>query len=449
MCGIFGVYQQHNYNGTKFIRSLNRLQHRGHESCGISWIDESGIVTKKNIGLIKDTYADLKFAVKSHMFCGHVRYSTSGNSKNDDVKKIEEAQPLTGYHKHIGYFALCHNGNIPMDTHDTQKIIDNIMSYKSLNIEQILPIIIEKYERAFNLVIITNDAIYAVKDRYGTRPMCLGQGQGQGQGRGQGCCVSSESCAMDDFSYTREMRSGEIVRLDRNGITTIYLSPNIKRAYCLFEYIYFLNGESNINGMNIDKFRYECGIEMARIDSLKTTNRLKIADLIVVGAPLTGIASGRGYAEFFSIEYQQILEKKEGTTRTFILESAEKREAESKRKYTIDDALDLEGKRILLTDDSLVRGITLKNIIAKFKNRKVKEIHVRIAAPPIYNRCQYGIDIPTKTELVANKVDITEMAAYLGCDSLEYIPLPTVSRLITKENIMCTECFTPDPRLEF
>jgi amidophosphoribosyltransferase len=188
--------------------------------------------------------------------------------------------------------------------------------------------------------------------------------------------------------------------------------------------------------MNIDKFRYECGIEMARIDSMKTTNRLKIADLIVVGAPLTGIASGRGYAEFFSIEYQQILEKKEGTTRTFILESAEKREAESKRKYIIDDALDLEGKLILLTDDSLVRGITLKNIITKFKNRKVKEIHVRIAAPPIYNRCQYGIDIPTKTELVANNVDITEMAAYFGCDSLEYIPLPTVSRLINKENIM-------------
>ena len=447
MCGIFGVYQNHNYSGTQFIQSLNRLQHRGHESCGISWVDASGIITKKNLGLIKDNYVGLEFNVVSPMFCGHVRYSTSGNSKNDDAKKIEEAQPLTGYHKRLGYFAVCHNGNIPMDTHDTQNIIDNIMSYESLNIEQILPIILEKYERSFNLLIMTDDAIYAVKDRYGTRPMCLGQVPARGQG--QGCCVSSESCAMNDFSYTREMRSGEIVRLGCDGITTIYLSPNSKRAYCLFEYIYFLNGESNMNGMTIDMFRYSCGIEMAKIDSMKTTNKLKIDGLIVVGAPLTGIASGRGYADFFSLEYQQILEKKEGTTRTFILESTEKREAESKRKYTIEDTLDLEGKRILLTDDSLVRGITLKNIIMKFKNRKVKEIHIRIAAPPIYNRCQYGIDIPTKEELVANTVDITEMAAYLGCDSLEYIPLPTVSQLITKENILCTECFTPDPRLEF
>jgi len=439
-CGLIGIVQP-NYHGSSFIEALHKLQHRGHESCGVSWVNNGNIITRKQLGLVKDTYKDLTLDIYAPLFCGHVRYSTSGNGTN----KLEKAQPLSGYNVNIGHFVLCHNGNIPLqkngniplqkngcDKTDTQIILEMIENDDSANIMVLLRRILDTYDRAYNLLIMTTDAIYVVKDKNGTRPLCLGEDQFN-----KGYCVSSESVALPhNYTYIREVKCGELLKICATGISTLYLTPDPRPAHCLFEYIYFLNENTHIKDLPIYKYRYDCGVALAKQDI-----GFNIKDLIVVGAPLTGIASGKGYAEYYGLEYKQLLQKHSDVNRTFILDTHEKREQQSKRKYIIDDNVDINGSRILLTDDSLVRGITLKNIIRKFRDKQVAEIHVRIAAPPIYNPCYYGIDIPTKAELLANTVAIDDMSTFLGCDSLKYITIDAVKKPISTKSIFCSGCF--------
>ena len=417
-----------------FLNLLQKLQHRGHESFGISYIDNNHINTKKYLGFIKDNLDSINFNINSQIFTGHIRYSTSGNSKTDNKQKIEEAQPLNGYNKLLGEFSLSHNGNIPnlaTNSSDTKYLLNLINNSNYDSILDLLKYIIENIDRAFNLIITTRDTIYILKDRYNTRPMCLGKNN-------VSYCVSSESCALINYELVREIDSGEIISINKYGIKELYKSDNISEAKCLFEFIYFLKGTSKINNLNINTFRFKTGKILAEIDKNSDFNT---EDLIVVGAPETGIPSDEGYAKFLNLQYCQVLKKNKKINRTFILESNSKRDEISKQKYYIDHNFDISDKRILLTDDSLVRGITLKNIVKKFRDNHVKEIHIRIAAPAIYNPCFYGIDIPKKEELIVNNIDLNDLSTYFNCDSIKYTPLEEITKIISEKNTFCSGCF--------
>lgn len=445
-CGILGIYSN-KYSYKDFVIGLSKLQHRGQESFGISYLDseKNKLITDKKLGLIKDNYDSLNINIASHLLCGHVRYSTSGNSKNSIIDKLNEAQPLSGFNKNFGEFVLCHNGNIPniavssanTAISDTMHIF-NIIKNSDKCIEDLLITILNDYNRSFNLLIMTKDAIYALKDRYGTRPLCLGIHK-------DNYCVASETCALYKFNYLREINTGEIVKINSNGLTTLYTARDIHPSHCIFEYIYFMDKESYINNDKIYNFRYKCGIQLAKKDKKNNFDidfNICRENTIVVGAPRSGISSGEGYAVFLNLPYLQVLKKNKNINRTFILENNESRDKNSKKKYYIDESIDITNKNIILLDDSLVRGITLKNIINLFKKYKIKSIHVRIASPAIYNECFYGIDIPNKHDLIANKINITKMASYFDCNTLEYLSVDEMTEIFpNKRKQFCTGCF--------
>ena len=256
-CGILGYYNltyDTNYNSQQFISSLLLLQHRGHDSFGFSWVNNSKIEVTKKLGLIKDSISELNLTITSKLFCGHTRYSTSGNSKNNTIEnRLKEVQPLVGYNKTIGFFSLCHNGNIPNieneNLNDTQYIFKLLLECNDSSFDTIVIDILNTFKRAFNLIIMTIDTMYIIKDSYGTRPLCIGYNE-------DGYLISSESCALDR-PFLREVKTGEIIKINDNKLETMYMSNTINKAHCLFEYIYFMDERSIVNNSKIYDFRYK------------------------------------------------------------------------------------------------------------------------------------------------------------------------------------------------
>ena len=458
-CGVVGIYNKSSILFDEFLTMINKIQHRGHESWGYSYQDDmnNNIDNYKFLGLIKDTFKEFNTSllIPSNYIIGHIRYSTSGKSKNmEEQEKLNEAQPMIGNNKNFGQYSICHNGNIPYIKDDSfidekdnlpylfknfkdnkisdTQLINKLIENEEESIESLLKKIINNIDRAYNFIILINNTIYAIKDRFNTRPLCIGQNN-------EGYCIVSESCALYKYKFLREVEPGEIVKVNSSGISTIYNSTNKILSSCLFEYIYFLHPTTSIDdnylsNMDIFNFRYNTGISLA--DNDLNNNIINCDNLVVVGAPSTGIASGMGYADRLSVKYEQIIKKNENINRTFILENNEERDKKSKEKYILDDKFDFYDKRILITDDSLVRGITMKNIIKKLWDKGVKEIHVRIASPAVYNPCYYGIDIPTKEELIINKfsvngkIDYIQFQEYLNCTSLLYIEVEDIKKIL-------------------
>lgn len=483
-CGVVGIYNKSSIAFDDFLNILNKIQHRGHESWGYSYYNklilndnqnyktsnnDFDIINHKYLGLIKDTYSQFNtnLLIPSNYIIGHVRYSTSGNSKNmSNHNKLNEAQPFIGNNNVFGNYSLCHNGNIPINNEEKLKLkfdinsnyynstnstnlsnlfndfndnkitdtqfINKLIEYELTDIESLLIKIINNIDRAYNFIILINNNIYAMKDRYNTRPICIGENE-------SGYCIVSESCALYKYNFIREIEPGEIIKVNNLGIKTIYSSNNKIQSACLFEYIYFLHPTTTINdkylsNMDIFNFRYNTGISLADKDLIN--KNINFDNFIVVGVPSTGIASGMGYANRLSIKYEQIIVKNENINRTFILENNEERDKKSKEKYILDDNFNFKNKKVLITDDSLVRGITIKNIIKKLWDKGVSEIHVRIASPAVYNPCYYGIDIPTKEELLINKfsengiINYKEFAQYLNCSSISYIEVEDIKKIL-------------------
>ena len=448
-CGIFGLYTLSANNNIILdtIKGLENLQHRGREAAGICYINNLNELTiYKNLGLVKDVFKKNTFNdnnTKSSCI-GHVRYSTT--KKKIYTNKIDEyntIQPLWSVCD-LGEFSLVHNGNIPnidnmvkilninlkTDT-DSEIFIQLIQNNKYKTFEERLINIIDKIPGVFSLIIQTKNAIYGLKDRFGFRPLCLAKKNGK-------FCLSSESSYLADCDYIRELKCGELVKINNTGDKTIYIKDNVKPNFCLFEMIYFMKHTSMINDNMIETYRYIFGQKLGETEDIIECGR---DDIFVTDIPNTAIPSAKGYANSLNIKYMSVFEKRAGTGRTFILPNNTQRYTTNRIGLKIRNNIDLsQCKSIILVDDSLVRGNTIRNIISKLKDYGIKNIHLRIPAPPIRNACYYGIDIPTREELIAYNRNVDEIAQILGITSLRYLDYKIMSSLF--DNKVCGSCFT-------
>jgi len=438
-CGIFAInYYNNNPEITSnTIHGLLKLQHRGQDSAGIAYVDSNKIIEYKNEGLVKDVFSDFKPA-ESKMCIGHVRYSTSNKEAT-----INCIQPLTATSK-LGTFSIAHNGHIhnldqsPISksfnyTSDSDFIKEYIKNSTLDTWDDVLIDLMNKIPGVYSLIILTTDSIYALRDRFGIRPICIGINK-------EGFFVSSESCAISDYDRLMDLEPGQIIRIQDN-IYNIYNHPP-ENLRCIFEYIYFSNKNSVIDRNKISSIREDYGKQLAKQDVY-----LFPKDSIVVGSPESGILAGHGYAKQSNIQYKQVLIKNPNYNRSFIMPDQESRKAVCNRKFKIDTDTcgSIEDKVIILIDDSIVRGNTIQSVIKLFKKHKIKELHIRSASPPLKNPCYFGIDMPTYDEFIANKIpSYSNLAKYLDVNSIDYLSktnMLNVMKQYNKSLNFCTACF--------
>ena len=462
-CAIIGYYCINNQEKCipDCIDSLAKLQHRGRESSGISFLNENNEWRLfRGIGLVKDVYCNYKFNEPIKSIIGHNRYSTSGKEKpkvimqyNDDTDCFEDTNcksQIQPFYDSSFNFSFVHNGNIQgvdYESNDSLDLFNNIIeSLKSgLNMKNILINILQNKKGIYNLIIQTKDGLYLVKDRFGVRPFFYGY-----KSDNVIMCGSETVAAGDVIMHTEEVKPGEIIYIGENEniipyktkkqklIHKLYQLPekHIDHAFCMFEYFYFMNHKSIINKQSLYDIRFKLGNLLAKND-IANNNNLNHEETIIVGSPNSGIAAGEGYAMYSGFSYNQCINKRENIGRTFILPT------DKERKEACDKAFDfnidaIKGKNIIIVDDTIVRGNTFKSLINQLKNLgKPKSIHVRIASPKIIQPCNLGIDLPTKEELVVNKTD--NICDYLGADSILFLTLEEIKSNIG-ENICSKIC---------
>lgn len=455
-CGIFGLYSttpSHNIIG-KTIDGLENLQHRGREAAGISYLDiQQEMTIYKNIGLVKNIFKTWGEELKPECYSciGHVRYSTTKkkvykvSSATQTIKDYNEIQPLYS-NCSLGEFSLIHNGNIPqvnklanhlgisLETHsDSEIFIQLIKKSNAPTWEERLINIINNISGVYCLIIQTKDALYGLKDQFGIHPLCLAKNNNL-------VCLSSESTYLADCKYIRELNPGELLKIDNTGYKTIYVKKNTTLNFCLFEIIYFMKHTSTINNNLVFSYRYIFGHKLGQCEDIIKKNDIQ-DKIFVTSIPNTAIPSAKGYAEALNIKYMPIFKKATGTGRTFILPDNNQRYTTNRKGLIIKNDINLNlYNSIILVDDSLVRGNTIRSIIEKLKMYGVKNIHLRISSPPVTNPCYYGIDIPTKTELLAHNRTTTEIADILGITSLRYLDYTEMSSIF--DNKICGSCFT-------
>ena len=418
MCGIFALYSDDytENNFEKLIKCMKLLQHRGKDGYGISYLDffhDFNIIKEK--GMLVDR-GEISRVSKSCI--GHLRYSTSGRSVNTNEVDPEELQPLCG-----GDYYIAHNGNIPsIESHDTQFLNEQIMKEES--VEKGLLRIINFIPGSYSLVLLTKEAIYAVRDRFGIRPLSVGKDDSN-------YYVSSETCAFEGIDYIRDVNPGELIKIDKAGIQTIFTYPTTQNSLCSFEILYFMNKNSFINNMMIGNIRKNLGSILGR----KEKHISKKQDYTVIGIPETGICSGKGYAEYMELKYDQLITKRKNKHRTFIILDKEERKRACDEKF--DYSENLTGKKVVILDDTIVRGNIIKSIIKNLKELGVKEIHIRIPAPPVIDICELGISIRTKEELLMNNKTIEEARIELGVESLEFLTIEELEYFPEKSYNQC------------
>ena len=440
-CGVFGVYNNDRLDAARITYfGLYALQHRGQESCGIASYLDGEIRQYKNMGLVNEVFSDQ--AVKQlngKAVIGHVRYSTTGASH------LENAQPLVRQHK-SGPVAIAHNGNlinndqlretleqqgaIFQTTIDSEVIIGLIAKEltKTQDIEQAVSRVIPQLKGSFSLVILFGGKLIAARDPWGIRPLSLGRIQNS-------YIVASESCALDNVGaeLVRDLKPGEIIIIDENGVksNTSHIKKN--GHMCIFEYIYFARPDSVIENSSVYHARIQAGKFLAQDYPVE-------ADA-VVGVPDSGLVAALGYAEQSGIPYEELFIKNRYIGRTFISPTQDMRENEVNIKLNPIRSV-VEGKRVVLIDDSIVRGTTCRRTIDLLRKAGAKEIHMRVSAPPFVSECYYGTDIDDKNKLIANHHTIAEIAEIIGVDSLGYLSLSDVVKLADHtESGFCTACF--------
>jgi len=440
MCGILAQYNYNHENTLKlieFITTLQKIQHRGHDSFGVSYINNDSILTMSKKGLIKNNLNIVDESDCSCSYLGHVRYKTSGNFESNTY------QPIYGENK-FGIFSFVFNGNLSLPQYnklfqtnyqlDTQLILYVLQKRAQFfdNWRQLMVYLQNTFDRAFSLIIMTTDKLYVARDRYGVRPLCYVKGADNIQ-------ICSENVAFNQtLSQTSvDVKPGEVLEIYQDKIEHIFTYQNYTLGICLFEYIYFLNGQTTWNGTKADNFRYDCGIQLG-MQETESNIIDNPKNYVVIGIPQTGIIGGEGYAKIRNIPYIQYISKNKNINRTFILRE-EERDNISKQKYAYHPSL--TNKKVIIVDDSIVRGITTKNIVKKLKDMGVNEIHVRVNAPPITNICNYGIDIPKKSDLLVNNVELEDLATFLGCDSVSYLEMDNIKKILPNFDDLCTGCF--------
>jgi len=439
-CGVFGIYAP----GVDVARitffGLFALQHRGQESAGIATADGKKIYLHTSMGLVSQVFNEDELAqLHGHIAIGHTRYSTTGSSRACNAQPILiEANSST--------IALAHNGNIVnakflreelcqqgfsfVTTSDSEIIANLIISSTERNYVDKIRYAMRRLQGAYSLVILAKDKVIGVRDPMGVRPLCLGTIDG-------GWVIASESCALGHIGaqFIREIEPGEIVVINKSGVRS-FTEESPRKALCIFEYIYFARPDSVIQGKLLYPARQAMGKILSREHPVD-------ADL-VMGVPDSATAAGIGYAVASGIPYCEGLIKNRYVGRTFIEPDQRLRDLGVKLKFN-PLAETIVGKRLIVVDDSIVRGTTTPKVVAMLRKAGAKEVHLRICSPPIRHPCFFGVDMATRWELIAAQKTIPEIRQTIGADSLGYISLDGLIESVgLPKDIFCLACFTGD-----
>jgi amidophosphoribosyltransferase len=454
-CGVFAVVSRRPSAAVvkETIAGLELLQHRGREAAGVAYHTPGGEVrVAKREGLVKDVFgsggvlepgANPDPESQPSMCIGHVRYSTSGSKASGGSP--EHIQPYS--FQTLGEnFALVYNGNIKninggvekfrierSITIDTTLIVEILKRIDKPTMGEKLAEFVQAVSGVYCLIVLGRRRLYAARDAFGVRPFCVAQND-------RGFCLSSESCAIQDYAYLRNVEPGEVLSVDQGGITTLHRHAQPTQSKCIFEYIYFMNAQSHTsNSERLETVRYMVGAAIAAEDrKLAPAQEFDYNTTLVCGCPQTGIAYGTGYAQGSSLRYRQFLKKDQVQNRTFILPFNEDRIVSIQKNLYIDG--DIRNKDLILLDDSLVRGNTMRNVIEKLKENGAKSVHVRITSPPVRFPCYFGVDIPSYEELIASRMTIEKIRESVGADTLRFTPLE-VFYTVLGESGFCSACF--------
>jgi amidophosphoribosyltransferase len=442
-CGVFGVFGHPEAANLAYL-GLYALQHRGQESAGIVSSDGTELHLHRAMGQVEEIFQPSVLAqLPGSLAIGHTRYSTAGD------KALLNAQPIM-IDCNKGKVALGHNGNLTnaaewrrklehrgsifQTNSDTEVIVHLIARSQARNLSGALGDALNQVEGAYSLVMLTQDELYAVRDPRGFRPLVLGKLTTPGGF--VSWLVASESCAFDllNAEYVREIAPGEMVRISKSGIESIHFAPEKPLQQCIFEHVYFSRPDSIIFGRSVNQSREMLGRLLAREHPVE-------AD-IVVPVPDSGVPAAVGYALESKIPFRMGLIRNHYIGRTFIEPSQAIRNFGVKLKLNPIRGL-LEGQRVILVDDSIVRGTTSRKIVRMVRDVGAKEVHVRISCPPTISPCYYGVDTPTREELIASSNTPEEICKFLGADSLGYVSMPALRQAVADtEGKFCTSCYT-------
>ncbi len=426
-CGVFGIYGGADASACTAL-GLHALQHRGQEAAGIVSFDGEQFYSHRALGLVGDNFnsAEIISKLKGASAIGHNRYSTTGDTL------LRNVQPLYGDFS-FGGLAVAHNGNLTnamtlrkqlidigclfQSTSDTEVIVHLIALSKQSSVEDRLFDALSRVEGAYSLVVMTADQLIGVRDPLGVRPLVIGR-------LGDAIIFASETCALDivGAEYVRDVEPGEIVIVSASGMRSIHPFTKVPKRFCIFEYVYFSRPDSVSEGMNVYETRKRIGAELAR--------EAAIAADVVVPVPDSGIPSALGYATASGIPFELGIIRNHYIGRTFIEPSDHVRHLGVKLKHNGNRAM-LAGKRVILVDDSIVRGTTSKKIVNMVREGGAKEVHMRIASPPTTHSCFYGVDTPTRDQLLAAKHTVAEMAKLINVDSLAFVSIEGLYRAVS------------------
>ncbi len=445
-CGVFGVYNSPDASAHTAL-GLHALQHRGQEAAGITSFDGKQFYSHRALGLVGDNFNSAETIKKlpGYMAIGHNRYSTSGDTL------LRNVQPLYGDFS-FGGMAVAHNGNLTnamtlrkqlidvgclfQSTSDTEVIVHLIALSKQNSLEDRLYDALKRIEGAYSLVVMSDDVLIGVRDPLGVRPLVMGK-------LGDALMLASETCALDivGAEYVRDVEPGEIVMITKSGIRSIHPFKSVPKRFCIFEYVYFSRPDSLSEGLNVYETRQRIGAQLAREGAVD-------AD-VVVPVPDSGIPGAIGYAKESGIPFELGIIRNHYVGRTFIEPSEHVRNLGVKLKHNGNRAV-LEGKRVILVDDSIVRGTTSKKIVNMVREAGAKEVHMRIASPPTTHSCFYGVDTPERSQLLASNHTIQEMADLINVDSLAFISINGLYRAVNNIDRnaetpqYCDACFSGD-----
>jgi amidophosphoribosyltransferase len=455
-CGVFGLYAPGHEVSRLSYFALYALQHRGQESAGIAAADRGGhIITRRELGLVSQVFSenDLR-TLAGELAIGHVRYSTTGSNAWENSQPVQRSEGTNGSRREV---ALAHNGNLinALELHD--ELVERGVSFSSTSdseiiaaliathpadrVEDAIADVLPRLRGAFSIVAMTKDRIVAFRDPHGLRPLALGvldsaPADSQEKGGEVRYCVASESCAFDIIGarYLRDVEPGELVTLGADGLQSRMVAGGGRRAFCVFEYIYFARPDSRMNDQVLQVARGRMGEILWREAPVE-------ADL-VIPVPDSGNPAARGLARAAGLPQDDGFVKNRYVARTFIQPGQELRKHGLRLKFNPLPEV-IAGKRLVVVDDSIVRGNTTRQIVQMLRDGGATEIHMRISAPPIKHPCHYGIDMSTREEMIAHGRTTEEVAAELGCDSLHYLSLGGVYEAVGATRAThCDACFT-------
>jgi amidophosphoribosyltransferase len=480
-CGVFGIYAPGHEVSRLSYFALYALQHRGQESAGIAAADRGGqIITRRELGLVNQVFSENDLCtLGGELAIGHVRYSTTGSNAWENSQPVQRSEGTHGSHREL---ALAHNGNLInavqlhgellqrgvtfSSTSDSEIIAALIATHPAEEIEDAIADVLPRLRGAFSIVAMTKDRVLAFRDPHGLRPLALGALEHGGAERDAArareveatsaenapttppgeaevrYCVASESCAFDIIGarHLRDVRPGELVSIGEDGIHSRQVVEGARKAFCVFEYIYFARPDSRMNDQVLQVARGRMGEILWREAPVE-------ADL-VIAVPDSGNPAARGLARASGIPQDDGFVKNRYVARTFIQPGQELRKHGLRLKFNPLPEV-IAGRRLIVVDDSIVRGNTTRQIVQMLRDAGAREVHMRISAPPIKHPCHYGIDMSTREEMIAHNRSSAEVAAELGCDSLNYLSLAGVYEAVGATRAThCDACFTGEYPLD-